>query len=54
MDNYATHFLKRVGRGQSFGSSTFELSNIIIVFLLLNVTSLVQPLDEGIIDTFQV
>jgi hypothetical protein len=30
MDNYATHSLKLVGRGESLGLSTLQLSNITI------------------------
>ena len=34
MDNCATHSLKHVGSGESFGFSTLQLSNIIIVVFL--------------------
>ena len=45
MDNLATHSFKHVDRGESFGFSTLQLSNITIVFLPPNVTRVVQPLD---------
>jgi hypothetical protein len=45
VDNYATHSLADVGRGQSFGFSIFQLSNNIVAFQPPNVTSVVQPLD---------
>ena len=45
MDNFATHPLKHVGRGESFVFSTLQLSNINIAYVSLNVTSAVQPLD---------
>ena len=35
MNNHATHSLKHVHRGESFGVPTLQLSNIIIVFCLL-------------------
>jgi hypothetical protein len=37
MDNFATHSLKHVCSGESFGFSTLQLSDIIIVFLPPNV-----------------
>ena len=43
MDNFATH----VGRGESFGFSTLKLSDITISIRPSNVTSVVQPLDQG-------
>ena len=46
-DNYATHSLMYVGRGESFGYSTLRFDNITMAFLRPNVTSVVQPLDQG-------
>ena len=45
MNNYASHSPKHVDRGESFGFPTLQLSNIIIVFIPPNVTSVVQLLE---------
>ena len=52
MDNYATHSLVHVGRGEAFGFSTLQLCNIIVAFLPPNVTSVEQPFDQGTIASF--
>ena len=44
MDTYPTHPPKHVGRGGSFGYSTFQLSNITIAFLPPNLTNVVRKL----------
>jgi hypothetical protein len=45
MDNSSTHAFKHVGKNESFGFSTLQLSNIAIAFLPPNVISVVQPFD---------
>ena len=51
-DNYATHWLKHVDMHELFGFLTLQFKNITIAFLPPNVTSVVQPLDHGIIASF--
>jgi hypothetical protein len=54
VDNFATHSLEHVGKGESFDFPTLQFSNNTIVFLPPNVTSVVQPLDQGKIASFKV
>jgi hypothetical protein len=54
MDIYATHSLKHVGRGESFGFSASQLNNIFIAFLPPNVTSVMQHLGQGMVVSFKV
>jgi hypothetical protein len=49
LDNASSHVVTFAKVGKSCGFSTLELSNMILVFLPPNVTSVVQPLDQGII-----
>ena len=52
--HFATHSLEHFAKGESYGLSTLQLSNIIIGFLPPNVMSVVQPLECGIISSFRV
>lgn len=54
MGNFVTRSLEHVGKSESFGFPTLQLSNIIFVFLSPKVKSVVQPLDQGILASFKV
>jgi hypothetical protein len=47
LDNASSHVVSFAKVGNSRGFSTLELSNMTLVFLPSNVTSVVQPLDQG-------
>ena len=54
LDNAFSHVVSYAKVGKSRGFSTLELSNMTLVFLPPNVTSVVQPLDQGIIASFKI
>ena len=54
LDNASSHVVSSAKVGKSCGFSTLKLSNMIFVFLPPNVTSVVQPLDKGIITPFKI
>jgi hypothetical protein len=47
-------FVSSAKVGKCHGFSTLELSNMTLVFLPRNVTSVVQPSDQGIIASFKI
>ena len=53
-DKYVTHSLEHVGGGEIIWFSTLQVSNMSIAFVAPNVTSVVQPLNQGIIASFKV
>jgi hypothetical protein len=51
LDIASSHVVSFAKVGKSCGFSTLELSNMTLVFLPPNVTNVVQPLDQGIINS---
>ena len=54
LDNASSHVVNSAKVGKSCGLSTLELSNMTLVFLPPNVSSEIQPLDQGVISSFKI
>jgi hypothetical protein len=54
LDNASSHVVSSAKVGKSHDFSTLGLNNMTLVFLPPNVTSIVQPLDQGIIAYFKI
>ena len=54
LDNASSHVVSSAKVDKSCGFPTLELRNMTLVFLPPNVTSVVQPLDQGIIASFKI
>jgi hypothetical protein len=54
LDDASSHVVSFAKVGKCRGFLTLELSNVTLVFLPPNVTSVVQPLDSCIIASFKI
>ena len=54
LDNISSHVVSSAKVDKSRGFSTLDLSNMTIAFLPPNVTSVVQPLNQGVIASFKI
>ena len=54
LDIASSHVVTFAKVGKFLDISTFELNNMTMVFLPLNVTTIIQPLDQGIITSFKI
>jgi hypothetical protein len=54
LGNAFSHVVSSAKLGKFCGLSTLELSNMTLVFLPSNVTSVVQLLDQGIVVSFKI
>jgi hypothetical protein len=54
LDNASSHIVSFAEVSKSRGFSTLQLSNMTLVFLPPNVTSIVQALAQGIITSFKI
>jgi hypothetical protein len=53
-DNVSSHLVSSAKAGKSRGFLTLELSNMTLVFLAPKVTSIAQPLDQGMIASIKI
>jgi hypothetical protein len=53
-DNASPHVVSSTKGSKSRGFSTLRLSNMTLVFLPPNVTSVIRPLDQGIIKSYKI